>query len=649
VRAGWNALLTYAVLDPMSLQGYDDNDPDSNGNDVGIGIYEDYNHSIYEAGLAMMALASTGTPDRVARTGPVPYVRGQTYYTIVQDMADWFAWGQNDADPGGDTDWARGGWRYQPNSGDSDNSNTQFPVLGLAAAEDNWGITVPQFVKDELLVWLAYSQNPNGAFGYSGPWGILNVSKTGAGIMDLVWAGLPVTDTRVISAMQYIEDHWDDSPDPEGYVGNVGDFYAMYAVKKGSQIAGIVNYGSHYWDLEYTTYLVDVQQPDGRFDEDRTLGFWFGDWQPMSTSWALLILSEGLYEALPVAIISPYQYGTTDPLWYEGEVQFDGTLSRHTDPERELVEFAWDFGDGGTASGTLAPTHTYGDNGVYAVTLVITDDVGNAGSDTLPLTVENVAPTVGEISAPVDPVEVGTAIEVSTVFTDPGTLDTHTAEWDWGDGGTTQGIVDEHNGSGSVQGTYTYTTPGVYLISVTVTDDDGGSGSSEYRYLVVYDPDGGFVTGGGWIDSPSGAYTADESLTGKASFGFVSKYKRGTQVPTGVTQFQFQVADLNFHSESYDWLVIAGARAQYKGVGTINGEGQYKFKLTGVDADINDHDSIAVDRFRIKIWWEVEPEGDGEAVEHVVYDNGLDADDYPDDPTTGTTEIGGGSIVIHKK
>ncbi|MGD2178946.1 MAG: hypothetical protein PVG71_14125, partial [Anaerolineae bacterium] len=178
---------------------------------------------------------------------------------------------------------------------------------------------------------------------------------------------------------------------------------------------------------------------------------------------------------------------------------------------------------------------------------------------------------------------------------------------------------------------------------------DGGYGSSEYRYVVAYDPDGGFVTGGGWIDSPPGAYTADESLTGKASFGFVSKYKRGAQVPTGVTQFQFQVADLNFHSESYDWLVIAGARAQYKGVGTINGEGQYKFKLTGVDADINDHDSIAVDRFRIKIWWEVEPEGDGEAVEHVVYDNGLDADDYPDDPTTGTTEIGGGSIVIHKK
>jgi hypothetical protein len=32
----------------------------------------------------------------------------------------------------------------------------------------------------------------------------------------------------------------------------------------------------------------------------------------------------------------------------------------------------------------------------------------------------------------------------------------------------------------------------------------------------------------------------------------------------------------------------------------------------------------------------------------VIYDNGLGDADYDDDPTVGTTEIGGGSIVIHK-
>ena len=40
----------------------------------------------------------------------------------------------------------------------------------------------------------------------------------------------------------------------------------------------------------------------------------------------------------------------------------------------------------------------------------------------------------------------------------------------------------------------------------------------------------------------------------------------------------------------------------YKGVGTINGEGEYKFILTGIDADLNDNDSFEVDRFRIKTW-----------------------------------------------
>ena len=59
-------------------------------------------------------------------------------------------------------------------------------------------------------------------------------------------------------------------------------------------------------------------------------------------------------------------------------------------------------------------------------------------------------------------------------------------------------------------------------VEATVTDKDGGEGKDTVM-VVVYDPSAGFVTGGGWIDSPAGAYTADPSLTGKANFGFVSK------------------------------------------------------------------------------------------------------------------------------
>lgn len=153
--------------------------------------------------------------------------------------------------------------------------------------------------------------------------------------------------------------------------------------------------------------------------------------------------------------------------------------------------------------------------------------------------------------------------------------------------------------------------------------------------MVVYDPIDGFVTGGGWIDSPEGAYAADPTLTGKAIFGFVSKYKRSSSTPTGNTEFQLHAGDLNFNSESYEWLVIANARAMYKGVGTINGEGNYGFMLSAIDEKLTP--STDVDLFRIKIW----DKNNGDAI---VYDNKMGAEDDADP----TTAIVGGSIVIHK-
>jgi hypothetical protein len=113
------------------------------------------------------------------------------------------------------------------------------------------------------------------------------------------------------------------------------------------------------------------------------------------------------------------------------------------------------------------------------------------------------------------------------------------------------------------------------------------------------------------------------NITGKATFGFVSKYKKGASVPDGNTEFQFKAGDLNFHSTSYDWLVVnqGGTNAQFKGYGTINGAGNYGFMIWAGDG--------SPDTFRIKIWDAVS--------EVVVYDNGVDQ------------PIGGGSIVVHKK
>ena len=238
------------------------------------------------------------------------------------------------------------------------------------------------------------------------------------------------------------------------------------------------------------------------------------------------------------------------------------------------------------------------------------------------LNVVNYPPELGDIAISPNLAAVGTTVNSSVPFTDPDKLDTHTATWDWGDGNTSAGIVTESNGAGTITGDHAYSTPGVYTVTVTVEDGYGNSDTAVYEFVVVYDPDGGFVTGGGWINSPAGVYADDPSLAGKASFGFVAKYKRGANVPEGNTQFQFHVAGFNFHSTSYEWLVVAGTKAQFKGEGAINGEGVYKFMITADDGN--------PDKFRIKIWYE---DGSGE---HVVYDNG------------SQQPLGGGSIVIHK-
>jgi hypothetical protein len=276
--------------------------------------------------------------------------------------------------------------------------------------------------------------------------------------------------------------------------------------------------------------------------------------------------------------------------------------------------------------------------GTTVVTWTATDATGNAGTATQNVTILNVAPAIDEITIVPDLLEIGTDVGIDVDFSDIDTLitaSTHIVDVDWGDGTVTEDVP--HNGNGgstnaTATAIHTYMATGVYTVIVTVVDTVGDpdlSVVSTYEYVVVYDPDGGFVTGGGWIDSPVGAYLEDLELTGKANFGFVSKYKKGADVPTGNTEFNFKAGDMDFHSDEYDWLVVnqGGTNAQFKGSGTMNGNPSptgelYKFMLWAGDDD--------PDTFRIKIWYE----DDGEVV---VYDNGFDQ------------EIGGGSIVVHTK
>jgi hypothetical protein len=307
-----------------------------------------------------------------------------------------------------------------------------------------------------------------------------------------------------------------------------------------------------------------------------------------------------------------------------------------SDPEGGAVSLAWDLdGDGVFETAGAAASFATAHDGPSSRTVRVraTDPNGSASVAEAVVSVLNVAPTVGAITAPIDPVLLGTGVAASVSFADAGMADTHTAVWEWGDGTTSAATITEGGGAGTAAGDHVYPATGVYTIQVTVADDDGGSASTTFQYVVVYDPSGGHVTGGGFIQSPPGAYPANPGLTGKATFGFVSKYLPGANVPTGNTQFHFQAAGFKFQSTSYEWLVVSGPRAQYKGEGTVNGAGSYGFLLTANDGQRPG--GGGVDRLRLKVW---SLGGGG-----VVYDNQMgQADD-----ASAATALGGGSIVIH--
>jgi hypothetical protein len=184
-----------------------------------------------------------------------------------------------------------------------------------------------------------------------------------------------------------------------------------------------------------------------------------------------------------------------------------GTLDTHT------ATINW--GDGtptepgvvtqGAGSGSVAGSHVYADDGVYTVKVCVTDDDAGTTCDTLSVTITNVAPTITSLST--NSAGCGGTLEsqsvtLSSTFNDLGTLDTHTATINWGDGNTTAGTVTESpfgppgstaGADGSVSGSHVYSSGGIYTITFTIFDDNGGSATQTTTVMIA----GAGVTPGG--------------------------------------------------------------------------------------------------------------------------------------------------------
>lgn len=142
-----------------------------------------------------------------------------------------------------------------------------------------------------------------------------------------------------------------------------------------------------------------------------------------------------------------------------------------------------DWGDGNITAGTVdqvtnrvTGSHVYANEGSYTISYSINDGTGtfNASFGT-PVTVANVLPTVGAITG-TSTVAEGSNASISVGFTDPGTLDVHTALINWGDGNITAGVVDQV--TNTVTGTHTYVNNNAAPYQVTVIVNDGVGNSA---------------------------------------------------------------------------------------------------------------------------------------------------------------------------
>jgi PKD repeat protein len=147
-------------------------------------------------------------------------------------------------------------------------------------------------------------------------------------------------------------------------------------------------------------------------------------------------------------------------------LQFDGT--RSGDVDGRIVQYLWDFGDGGKAAGGTI-RHAYALAGRYRVVLRVRDDSQspcNSGEKTATISVN---------SSPIPRIQVKrtAAVDEELRLDGSGSIDSDGEitrySWDLGDGGSAEGVSVAHR----------YRTPGVYRVRLTVSDNAGAKNSAQ--------------------------------------------------------------------------------------------------------------------------------------------------------------------------
>lgn len=134
------------------------------------------------------------------------------------------------------------------------------------------------------------------------------------------------------------------------------------------------------------------------------------------------------------------------------------------DTDGTVTSWSWSFGDGNTST-AQNPVHTYAAGGVFTVTLTVGDNEGGADAETHTVTL--VSP--GNQPPTADFLAVATDLSVTfTDLSDDSDGSVMSWSWDFGDG----------NSSSAPNPVHAYASGGDYPVTLTVTDNEGATGST---------------------------------------------------------------------------------------------------------------------------------------------------------------------------
>jgi len=148
-----------------------------------------------------------------------------------------------------------GGWRYEPNSADSDLSCSGWNLMALRSARLN-GAQVPDVVIKRAVKYMhAHHCKKDGSFGYQGPHGQNGVTLSGAGILCLELCGNH-EDPESLEAAKFLMSTYRDKLPDQSYM-----YYGLYYASQGLFQLGGQNW-KEFEDWMYSTYL-PRQRADG--------------------------------------------------------------------------------------------------------------------------------------------------------------------------------------------------------------------------------------------------------------------------------------------------------------------------------------------------------------------------------------------------